>query len=40
MDKTVAQERKGVLDAYWQVLRYSPKYPGVQAKIKEIQAIK
>jgi len=40
MDRTVAQERKNVTDAYWQVLRFSPKYPGVQEKIKEIQAIR
>lgn len=40
MDKTIAQERKNVIDAYWQVLRFSPKYPGIQTKIKEIQAIR
>ena len=39
MDRTVAQDRQNVLVAYSQVLRFAPRYPGVQAKIKEIQAM-
>ncbi len=39
MDKERAQDRRSVIDSYWQVLRFSPKYPGVQEKIQEIQKL-
>lgn len=40
MDKDRPQDKKDVIDAYWQVLRFSPRYPGVQEKIKAIQALR
>lgn len=40
MDRESAQDKKNVIDAYWKVLNFSPRYPGVQEKIKEIQALR
>ena len=38
MEKTNAQDRQGVINAYRAVLRLSPNYPGVQEKIRMLQA--
>jgi len=40
MDKEDAQDRRAVINTYTQVLRYAPRYPGVQEKIKSLQAIR
>lgn len=39
MDRERAQDKRNVIDSYWQVLRFSPRYPGVQEKIREIQKL-
>lgn len=38
MEKTNAQDRQGVINAYRAVLRLSPNYPGIQEKIRTLQA--
>ncbi len=39
MEKTNPQDRQGVINAYRAVLRLSPNYPGVQEKIRTLQAL-